>query len=289
MNILSRCLILTLLLTPPASLMAQQRYGEATVHEGNMTVLRNGQRMNVTQSDGRAQIVEKDVIRVGSNSRVTLETREKATVTLGSNAVMQIEPWRARRQSGFFRALFGKVRAQVVGLTGGERFNMRTATATIGVKGSGWDGGITSTGDQVTNCTDHECFVQGNVGPEQNFTPGFSSVTLGGGPATPPAPTPPEVLNAFSDDGDGLNSPPPTSGSGRNLPGEQGLVRAGIVTQNQVNQSKRGQAELDEEVESEEGESDDSGDLDLNLLFSLDDAVQESKQFSIQLDVNFEN
>jgi hypothetical protein len=289
MNMLSRCLILILLLTPTASLMAQERYGEATVHEGRMTVLRDGQRMNVTQSDGRADIVEKDVIRVGSNSRVTLETREKATVTLGSNAVMQIEPWQSRRQSGFFRALFGKVRAQIVGLTGGERFNVRTATATIGVKGSGWDGGITSTGDQVTNCTDDECFVQGNVGPEQNFPPGFSSVTLGGGPATPPAPTPPEVLNAFSDTGDGLDSPPPTSDSGRNLPGEEGLVRAGVVTQTQVNQSKRGQADLDEEVEGEEGGAPGSGPIELDLLFSLDDAVQESKKFSIQLDVNFEN
>lgn len=289
MNMLSRCLILILLLTPPASLMAQERYGEATVHEGRMTVLRNGQRMNVTQSDGRAPIVEKDVLRVGANSRVTLETREKATVTLGSNAVMQIEPWQARRQSGFFRALFGKVRAQIVGLTGGERFNVRTATATIGVKGSGWDGGITSTGDQVTSCTDDECFVQGNVGPEQNFTPGFSSVTLGGGPATPPAPTPQEVQDAFSDTGAGLDSPPPTSPSSRNLPGEEGLVRAGIVTQTQLDQSKRGQADLDEEVEGEEGGAQDSGPIDVDLLFSLDDAVQESKQFSIQLDVNFEN
>ena len=65
----------------------------------------------------------------------------------------------------------------------------------------------------------------------------------------------------------------------------------GIVTQNQVNQSKRGQADLDEEVEGEDdgGGTQENEEIELDLLFSLDDAVQESKQFSIQLDVNFEN
>ena len=127
-------ILAVLFLSSPA--WGATKYGDATIESGKMIVLRGGQRMVYTPSDQNVSINHQDIIRLGSSSKVVLRTVEKATLTLGSNAVLHVEPWQKQEKKGAMRMLFGRFRAVVTGLSGGERFNVRTATATIGVKGT---------------------------------------------------------------------------------------------------------------------------------------------------------
>ena len=136
MKALKIATVLPWLLLAAGALWAAPQYGEAVIGKGSMTIVREGRSLQFETVNQRVPVNEDDLIRVRAESEVVLTSREKATITLGSNSVFQVKPWRARGQSGTVRALFGRFRAAIVGLTGGEQFNVRTATATIGVKGT---------------------------------------------------------------------------------------------------------------------------------------------------------
>ena len=112
------------------------KYGDASIIKGKVIVLRAGKRLTFDSNDRNVQINHQDVVRLGQDSSMVLSTVEKATITLGSNAVLHVKSWQRREQKGFFRMLFGRMRAKISGLVGNERFNVRSATATIGVKGT---------------------------------------------------------------------------------------------------------------------------------------------------------
>ncbi|MBI3992538.1 MAG: FecR domain-containing protein [Candidatus Lambdaproteobacteria bacterium] len=274
MKNLIRTAILLMILMPAASLFAATKYGEAIIEQGKMTVLREGQRMSFTSTDGKTAINHSDVIRVGDNSRVVLETSEKATVTLGSNAVMQVEPWETRSDKGVFRMLFGRARSKIVGLVANERFNMRTATATIGVKGSGHDNTVNAQGITVHSCTEHECLVTGRDGVEKLVPAGFVVVALITG-TTPPVPNP--GLNT------GLDEDPDEAG------GE--AVGAGIVTQDQLDESNTTDVDINADV-SGGGEGEGGGGGGETIVnqpqFDLEGAVQAGASQKVNIDVRFE-
>jgi hypothetical protein len=123
---------------------AASKYGDATVEQGSMTIIREGSAINVKASGQTVPVNEQDLVRVRDDSRVVLKTADRATVTLGANAVFQVQPWEQQEKKGLFKMLFGRFRASVAGLTGGERFNAKTATATIGVKGTEYVSAVTA-------------------------------------------------------------------------------------------------------------------------------------------------
>lgn len=233
MKALKIAMLLPGLLLVAGVLWAATQYGEAVIEQGSMTVLREGQTLTFDQPNRAVPVNEGDLIRVRADSVVQLKSRENATITLGSNAVFQVKPWRAQGKTGFLRALFGRFRANVAALSGGEQFNVRTATATIGVKGTGYFGQTLNRGASLVGVTENNVGVQGQSGPEQGVGQGFATLVLGTNPATSPIPIPQDLLDAFQN----LNSPAANSPAARRFAAQQALIDAGIVDQNTLDQS----------------------------------------------------
>jgi hypothetical protein len=246
-----------MLLLLAASAQGAARYGDATLRAGKMTVLREGRRL-VFEADGQlVPIMRQDVIRVGPASSVLLKTVEKSTLTLGANAVFHVKPWEQSGKRGLLRMLYGRFRATITGLTRGERFNVRTATATIGVKGTGYTGGAPPQGDALVFV--HKKIVQlaGPAGGERDVRQGFVSVVINGKPAKPPVRAPARFLTALKKDG--LDSPPPNSPAALGLPGEQALIAAGIISKEEADASRRGGAGLDPDTGAAPGATTEPG------------------------------
>lgn len=234
MKALRIAMLLPGLLLVSGVLWAATQYGEATIEQGSMTVLREGQTLTFDEPNRPVPVNEGDLIRVRPESVVQLKSRENATITLGSNAVFQVKPWRAKGKTGFLRALFGRFRASVATLTGGEQFNVRTATATIGVKGTKFFWQTNNRGGSLVGVTQSNVGVQGQIGPEQGLGPGFASLVLGSNPATSPIPIPQELLDAFNA---GLNSPAANSPAARRFVAQQALINAGILNEDTLNET----------------------------------------------------
>jgi hypothetical protein len=216
--------IMAAMMVTGSAAWAAAKYGDAMVEQGTMTVVRGGRSLEFPASGKAINIDEKDLVRVRDNSRVVLKTQDRATVTLGSNAVFQVEPWEQRETKGVFRMLFGRFRASVTGLAGGERFNVRTATATIGVKGTEYSSAVTTGG--YTSVLGIESVVEntGSDGVGQPVSPGEVSVTAS--PATQAIVAPQAFIDAMRD----LNSPSPWNPQAVYLPAMQALVDAGVIS-----------------------------------------------------------
>jgi len=205
-----------MLLSAPA--WGATKYAEAVIEKGKMTVLSKGQRAVYTSKDQNVVINHSDIIRLGSSSKVVLRTVEKATLTLGSNAVLHVEPWQRKEKKGAMRMLFGRFRAVVTGLSGGERFNVRTATATIGVKGTELVG-LTNTKDQTVMWVEsskkrNPVDLTGLLGDDKEVPVGFVSAVYGVGEANRPV----RVTGALREELQNLDSPAPNSPAASTLP-----------------------------------------------------------------------
>jgi len=268
-------IVISLALAVPA--WAAAPYGDATIEQGSLTVVRGGKRLQFSQGQGRVPVEEQDLLRVGPNSRVLLSTPEKATLTLGSNAVMHVKPWERQERRGFLRMLFGRVRSTVAQLTGGEQFSMKTATATIGVKGTEFD--TTQDSNQNVWTFTREGVVEfvGLEGPPVDIVPGNISVVVNGRSATPPAPLPPQMETTVEN----LDAPEPTSNEAGELPGGGELVESGIVPETELQESQQ-----EETTTTTSTETDTSTDSVLEQ--SLDDAQQSSASQRAKLDIRFE-
>jgi len=265
--------VMAMVMANGSAAWAAAKYGDAMVEQGTMTIVRDGQSINFKASGQTVPVNEKDLVRVRDNSRVVLKTMDRASVTLGANAVFQVEPWQQQEQKGVFRMLFGRFRAAVTGLAGGERFNVKTATATIGVKGTEYSTAVTSGG--YTSVLGIESTVEntGSDGVGQPVTPGQVSVTAS--PATPAIPAPQEFIDAMRD----LNSPSPWNPQALYLPAMQALIDAGVVSPNALDKWKQEQAEQG---------GNEGGDHDLPPPTDFQDAQQKGQLFKGKLYPNFQ-
>ena len=253
--------LMLVLLGVPGATLAATPYGEAVVEKGRITVMRDGKNMRFRKSATPITIQEGDLIRVRRKSQVLLKSREKATITLGANAVFHVQAWKAKEKSGFARMLFGRVRASITGLTGGERFNVKTATATIGVKGTGYRSAVNPRGDAMLITTENVVQFGGPTGGDQDVGINNISVVVNGRAASAPVLTPDVVAQVFSDDN--LDSPPANSDAARGLPAEKELVEAGIIDQDDADEGKKDTGESD-------GTDIDDIDLDVDVNSALD-------------------
>ena len=228
--------LLTMIFLFGSGAMAATQYGNAVIEKGSMTVVREGRSLKFDQVDQEIPINEDDLLRVRPNSLVILNSREKAQITLGGNAIFHVKPWQSKGKTGFMRALFGKFRASVVNLLGGEQFNVRTATATIGVKGTEYQTQVTNRGTTLTIVRESVVGFQGQRGAEVDIGEGMVSVVININPATPPVPVPPAV--AAQHGRDNLEAPAPNGPQGGTLAGERGLIEAGILTEEDLNEGK---------------------------------------------------
>ncbi len=241
MRLAKTALLLPLLLFAAGTLWGQARYGEAIVEQGEMMIVRDGRSLRFDQPGEAVAVVEDDLIRVRPASRVVLRPEERAELTLGANAVFHVKPWQSKGKTGFLRALFGRFRAAVTGLVGGEQFNVKTATATIGVKGTGYNSSVTTRGATLLFVTEDTVGYQGQRGAEVDVNEGFVTLTINISPPTPPAPAPPQVQQQLGPGN--LDAPPANSPGGQDFPGEEGLIQAGILTEDELEEGKGDEAE----------------------------------------------
>jgi len=210
------------------------QYGTAVVEQGQMTILRDGRAVAYQASSEPVDVNEKDIVRVREASRIVLKTQDRATLTLGANAVFQCEPWEVQDKSGMFRLLFGRFRASVATLAGTQRFNVKAATATIGVKGTEFIVATTSVGNTAVLGLENTVTLAGHDGVDQHVGPNQVSVVVGHHGATPPVTAPPEFAKGMGN----INSPSVGSPEARDLPSENVLVEYGIVSKDALDQSK---------------------------------------------------
>lgn len=264
-----------------ASAWAATKYGNANIAKGKITVLREGGRLTYREGDDEVQINHLDVIRVGRNSNMVLSTVEKATVTLGSNAVFQVKPWQRKEEKGFFRMLFGRMRAKISGLGANERFNVHTATATIGVKGTEEIILTNVQGDATVGVTESVVSLRGRGGGQLNIVEGSASGSVGG--RTPTGSFP--ITSDFQQ----LDSSDPTSDDAIKVPLGKLLVQNGIVSQAEVDASERGASEgVELPGEADTGQSNAQEVLD-QAAESAQEAATESSTIIAPVTVEFEN
>ncbi|MCZ6728500.1 MAG: FecR domain-containing protein [SAR324 cluster bacterium] len=212
------------------------KYGDASINKGKVIVLRAGKRLTFDSNDRNVQINHQDVVRLGQDSSMVLSTVEKATITLGSNAVLHVKSWQRREQKGFFRMLFGRMRAKISGLVGSERFNVRSATATIGVKGTEETLLTNVQGDCVVAVSESVVQLGGLDGKVLDVPEGAASAVVGGiTPQVTFTVDPATVAN--------LDSDKPTADVSMQVPLGQTLVDNGVVTQEQIDRSETGASE----------------------------------------------
>jgi hypothetical protein len=149
---------------------AQDTAGSATNVTGVASVQRPDGRVSVLARG--SSIGAGDTIRTEAESRVQVELRDGATVTVRPDSVFRLEAYRFNRDragddSAIFRLLKGGLRA-VTGLMGKRRpesMSFGTATATIGIRGT----------DFVARACEDDCAreAKGQVNDRLTRTPGY--------------------------------------------------------------------------------------------------------------------
>ena len=243
MKALKTSIIIGLLFAFSSTAWAATQYGTALVEKGEMLILRQGKKITIKPENNAVPINEEDLLRVRPQSKVTLTSNEKASIELGSNAVFHVKPWEDKKDKGFARMLFGKFRAAVKGLTGGERFNVKTATAVVGVKGTEYLSWVGPQGQTMIIGRESTPELTGLVGPTQPVTPNQISVAGYGIPASKPVTAPPEVQRELSETT--LDSPSVNTNAANLFPAQAALIREGIITQEQVDKAKEETASVD--------------------------------------------
>jgi hypothetical protein len=144
-------LLVSLLFALSTVTQAAVRYGEATIQKGNVVIVREGRMYLFTAANNPVTLFENDTVRTLKGTALTLYNPDQHRVILGSNAIMQLKKWRRQKEQGGLRMLFGKFRARTAALRKRSGLSIRTATATIGIKGSLGEGATNSDFTSLAN------------------------------------------------------------------------------------------------------------------------------------------
>jgi len=229
------------------SVFGLSRYGEVDVQQGTLQVLR-GQQALAFQTGDKAEILKGDLLRVGPQSRVQFTTVEETSLTLGSNAIFLVKPWKMRSKKGYLQMVFGKASVSQKKITRrSHRFQVRTAMAVMGVRGTQWNQETTANGNTSALTVEGQIFLLGHQGPEQIIFPDQFSAVVNGGAAGKPVLAPP-ALRQETAAAPNLDAAAPTSETAGSLSTEAQLVESGLVAPVDLEQSKQDQVDVGEAV-----------------------------------------
>lgn len=240
-------LLLTVFLLLPNPLTAQVKYGDAMVMEGHLIIVRGSQETRHLAGETSLEVRKDDLLRVGESSLAQLSTIQDTKITLGSNAVLQIKPWKLRKSHGYVKMVFGKIRVKQLKVNKRKApFRIRTAMAVIGVKGTEWDQEATTEGNVVVHTLEGTVGLQGMSGIEQDVSVGMVSAVVGGKPAKLPVQAP-EAMKKSAQEGK-VDAPPAGSPAAGTMSSEQSLAKSGLVSQSELDQSKTTEVKAQEDV-----------------------------------------
>jgi len=119
--------------------------GTIMVTKGSVDVLRNGENLPATNG---MELLQKDEIITKSKSRTQIMLKDETVITIGPKSSFTFEEYAfdesgdsklsVRANRGFFRSVTGRI-----GKVAPERFKVKTASATIGIRGTDFSGDIT--------------------------------------------------------------------------------------------------------------------------------------------------
>ncbi|MDH5560551.1 MAG: FecR family protein [Deltaproteobacteria bacterium] len=234
-----------------ANSYASNKYGDAEILRGTMKIVRQNGSFMVDASQKKVEILKNDLVRVGPQSMVTLETVEDTTIELGSNAIMHFSAWKSRNRTGYTRMLFGKAKYQFAAKGQQKRrYRVKTAMAVIGVKGTKWWQETTPDGNTLTMIEEGEVGVLGMSGGEQTVSQGQMSAVVNGSASSKSIVVPPKIKQEIQSTN--LDSMPPTSLGASTMTGEVALVETGIVQQSDIIRSKGETITLEENFDKDQ-------------------------------------
>ena len=128
MAVLKFAAVLMVGLSLANSALGLAQFGEAKICAGELLVVRERKRWVFRLPQTPVKIFENDILRVGQSSLVILRAGDRSLLMrLGSNAVVEVRPWRKKEKQGMIRILYG--RAEVAILARDRRVYMRTVSA----------------------------------------------------------------------------------------------------------------------------------------------------------------
>ncbi len=244
-----------LLVVVSPDLLAAERYGHVVVKYGSLQLLRDGDFRNYYFAKNKEiAVFNGDILRIGAKSLANLNSLEGAAITLGSHAVFQIKSWKHRKIRGWARMIFGRILIKVKKFKKRRYFNLKTATATIGVKGTEFYLSVAAQGNTALFTKEGGVEIQGSSGKPQLVRADDMSVVLRGKQATPPASIPSDLVDLLGDAN--LDSPVISSKDAGVMFGEEAIVDAGIVLLKDLIQSKKKQKSKkeDQNLEGEQNQ-----------------------------------
>lgn len=235
--------------------IALTKYGTAQIQTGQLIIVRDEQESIYVPQDGDIEVLINDLLRVGKDSLVILKTEEQTDIKMGSNAIFQIKPWKNRNQNGYLRMLYGKMNFQTEKLEKRKRFRFKTASAMIGVKGTGADCEVGSSGN--TGCTGRsgKTEILGNAGPPQELETNQMSIVVVGRPASQTIDVPADdtagAAGGDKADAKTFAKVSPTSTQSSSLSQEDQALSAGVIEQEHLDESKKEDVAADESLQTQ--------------------------------------
>lgn len=140
-----------LLIFIPLTIFASDFIGKIKSLRNDVFVVRNFETLDVEKG---FQLKSKDIIITGDKSKAKVVFIDKTLLTVGKNSIFEIEDYmydKTKKSRAKFKAKYGFFSA-VTGKISPKGFALKTKTATIGVRGTAFEGQITK-GKEKVSCT----------------------------------------------------------------------------------------------------------------------------------------
>ena len=175
--------------------------GSITEFKGDVTLQKGNKTVKVQAAP--TPLDEKDIVVTGPKGRARITLTDGSTLSLGASSHFSVTSYHfetsGRIQAklsvsdGGFRAVTGKI-----GKLAPSRFTVKTATATIGIRGTDFAGIVSPSGDTIA-CVGGAIGVAGSSGAPVTVAAGsITSVAPGKTPTAPRAYTPDEINNLLT-------------------------------------------------------------------------------------------
>ncbi len=137
-------------------LFANEPIGELVIKQNDVFVIRNLETVETFQG---YKLLSKDIIVTGDQSKAKIEFIDKTVVTVGKSSIFEVENYKFdnkdsadnvanfKVKNGFFSAVTGQI-----GKISPDKFALKTKTATIGVRGTAFEGDV-APGKESLACT----------------------------------------------------------------------------------------------------------------------------------------
>jgi len=132
-------------------MLSAEFIGSIKSMRNSVFIVRNFETLDVSKG---FKLLSKDIIVTGNKSKAKLVFADNTRITVGKNSIFEIEDYlfdktrnsraKFKAKSGFFQAVTGKI-----GKIARNSFKLKTKTATIGVRGTVFEGTITRDGEDV--------------------------------------------------------------------------------------------------------------------------------------------